>query len=264
MTIKPGLYLIENHKGDFYGGSSVNMSMRWSAHKKLARDGSSKCPHLYSSMKKYGTEKFTIKPLIICSKETLELYEQRWLDKYYGTKGCLNCSPNAVAPWRGRKMSLETKKKLSMSKMGNVPWNKGIKRTAMEKQHISDATKLAMSKLDNSCSEETKIKLSAVLTGKIRTAETKCKMSIAKCGIVPWNIGIPHSAATKLKIGNKAKDRHIPQKLSEDDVKNIRAMYAAGSQSYNKLALLFKCSKRNIACVINGITWKHIIAGVTQ
>ena len=264
MTIKPGLYLIENHSGDFYGGSSVNMSMRWSNHKQSVRLGSKKCPHLYSSMRKYGTEKFTIKPLIICSKESLELYEQKWLDKYYGTDGCLNCSPNAVAPWRGRKMSAAAKKKLSMSKMGSIPWNKGIKRTAAEKQHISEATKLAMSKLDNSCSEETKIKLSMVLTGKIRTTETKRKMSIAKRGIVPWNVGIPHSAATKLKIGNKAKDRHIPQKLSEGDVKNIRALYAAGSQSYNKLATLFGCSKRNIACIITGITWKHIIAGAIQ
>lgn len=141
MTTKAGLYIIKNKiTGGFYCGSSVNMSVRWSNHKQSAKKGSKKSPHLYNAIRKYGIDNFEIYPLLICSTEHLELYEQNWLNKNYGKYNCYNASPNAIAPWRGRKMSMEMRKRLSKSMMGRIPWNKGTPRTDEEKYNIREAT----------------------------------------------------------------------------------------------------------------------------
>ncbi len=40
--------------------------------------------------------------------------------------------------WFGKHLSRETKKKLSLARIGSIPWNKGIPRTEVEKNRISE------------------------------------------------------------------------------------------------------------------------------
>lgn len=244
MIAKSGIYQITNVKtGDYYIGSSVNMSVRWCHHKKNAVNGSKKSPHLYSAMRKYGTEKFECKPLIICESSDLHQYEQRLLDVHYGKSTCYNCSPSADAPWRGRKMSESMKLKLSKSMKGRTAWNKGISRTSEEKQRIGIATKIAMSKLDNSCSDETKRKLSRILTGRTFSDETKKKMSLAKKGLPTWNKGKAHPTCAK---------------LTTNQVQKIRSKYIFGIYGIQKLAKEYNMNNSTIAAIIKKRTWKHI------
>jgi len=55
--------------------------------------------------------------------------------------------------------------------------------------------------------------------GIIRSIEARQKMSDAKTGIIPWNKGIPHSEATRKKIGDANRGRHfseaVRRKMSE-------------------------------------------------
>ncbi|KKN37166.1 hypothetical protein LCGC14_0766450, partial [marine sediment metagenome] len=93
---------------------------------------------------------FELLSSIIFRKEHLELFEQKWLDKYYGDSKCYNKSPNADVPFRGAKHTEKTKKLLSELAMGRIPWNKGVPRTKQEKLAISAGTKNAMRNVDMS------------------------------------------------------------------------------------------------------------------
>lgn len=240
-----GIYKITNTiTEDFYIGSSVNMSDRWYNHKHGAHNGSVKSPHLYAAMRKYGIDKFNFNPLIICEKSELYRYEQILLNQNYGKSNCYNCSPSADAPWRGRKMSDEARRNMSLAGIGRIPWNKGIPRTADEKKNISQKTKDAMSKLDNSCSKETKVKLSKALRGRVMSTDTRKKMSLAKQGIIPWNLNKKHPASAK---------------LNEFQVANIRSKYSFGVYGLKRLATEYNVHVRTIEAIIKRRTWKHII-----
>jgi len=185
-----GIYKITNiTNGHFYIGSSIDIHTRWYHHKRNSRKGSIKCPHLYSAIRKYGEKNFTCDCLLICEQKDLELYEQLLLDLYFGTPECYNVSPNAKAPWRGRKMTSEQKKKISESMKGRKAWNKGIPRTEEEKQTISQRTKEAMSTYDVVVSESTRQKLSKKLKGRVFSKDSREKMRLAKVNYVPWNKG---------------------------------------------------------------------------
>lgn len=51
---------------------------------------------------------------------------------------------------------------------------------------------------------------------------------------------------------------HPGAKLSADDVRLLRALYAAGGESYRSLAARFGVSKRAVEAVLSGETWKYV------
>ena len=71
--------------------------------------------------------------------------------------------PNISAAQMGRRFSKEAKHKMSLSHMGKIPWNKGLKGVQIP-------------------SEETRLKMSLLRRGVPRSAETKAKISIARLG----------------------------------------------------------------------------------
>ena len=95
-----------------------------------------------------------------------------------------------------QKHSEKTKKKISDTLKGNIPWNKGKKMSQeqIEKlrkvnlgKKLTEETKKKISKAlkgkkCNPMSSETKIKLSLAHKGKRHSKETKRKMSLAKKG----------------------------------------------------------------------------------
>ena len=145
MPLTSGLYIVSNRKnGKVYVGSSNNILKRWSAHKSYAKNGSVKLPKFYNALRKYGADDFEMKPLLHCSSEHLYLYEQRWLDRFFNENN-YNTSKNAEAPMRGhtfspehiqrlkvsrqkRKTADETRKKMSLSRMGKVPSPETVKK----------------------------------------------------------------------------------------------------------------------------------------
>ena len=73
----------------------------------------------------------------------------------------------------GKKHSEETKNKISESKTGIESWNKGVPMSEETKKKLSDAKK------GKKASDETKIKLSEARKGKPKSLETKEKMRLA-------------------------------------------------------------------------------------
>jgi len=197
---KCGLYLIRNLiNGHYYGGSSNYIHRRWTDHKRLARNGSMACRRLYSAMRKYGDGNFSISVLLECDAITLFDYEQAWLDKHVGKKECYNLSKCAEAPTRGllwteeqkqkikgRKLSAETRKKISRSMIGKNTWMVG-----------------------RTLSEETKQKISERGLGKKKSAKTVRKMKLAQKGS-----GNGAAKLTELDILNIRK-QYIPRKVTQ-------------------------------------------------
>lgn len=63
---------------------------------------------------------------------------------------------------------------------------------------------------------------------------------------------------TREKMRNKAKLRHIPKKLSLEDVLNIRSDYEWGVISYGMLARQYGVTRRSVADVVKRKSWRHV------
>lgn len=59
--------------------------------------------------------------------------------------------------------------------------------------------------------------------------------------------------------GRTPKGNKLPHtKLTPDDVRQIRALYAAGGWSQTALAERYGVSRRAIQAALNGESWKHV------
>lgn len=74
------------------------------------------------------------------------------------------------------------------------------------------------------------------------------------------NTGRIFSSKTREIMRQKALSRHRPQKLTEQNVHDIRRKYHGGQVSFRALAKEYAVTPRAIVCVIQGITWRHIDA----
>lgn len=101
-------------------------------------------------------------------------------------------------PMYGKHLSDETKAKMSESKRGKTPWNKGIPRSEETKAKISKA------RSGQPCPEETKAKL----RGRHPSEEARTKMSEAQKGEKNHFYGKHHTAETKEKISRANSGRH--------------------------------------------------------
>ena len=159
-------------------------------------------------------------------KDVLILEEYKWLKlikqeelgkKYYNYKNCL--FPNAIGVNIGKKCSSETKKRISESKKGQVPWNIGkshsyetiqkMKKIKTGKIQSEETINKRIEKLKGiPRSEETKQKISEKNRGSKRTEEAKLKMSLSKIGKPSWRKGKtfgPRNEETKRKISETMK-----------------------------------------------------------
>lgn len=87
-----GIYKITNQEtNQSYIGQSVDISKRWKDHIKSALGASGSVSNkLYSSMQKYGINKFTFELLEECSRENLDSKEKYWIEIYQSNISGLN------------------------------------------------------------------------------------------------------------------------------------------------------------------------------
>ena len=111
-----GLYQISI--GDyFYFGQAQNLKKRKREHLNRLKKGTHVNPIMQNVYNKY--QEFDFQEVLYCSVDELNDQEQRLLDAFWGTEGCMNISKDAEAVWRGLKLSEETKRKMSEAKKGN-------------------------------------------------------------------------------------------------------------------------------------------------
>lgn len=173
-----GIYEIINLiNGKSYVGSSIDLKRRWYSHVRTLRNGQHRNPYLQAAWNKYGEGAF-----LFCVIEQVEnedrllRREQYYLDCAFGVGSTYNIAKDATAPMLGREVSEETRRKLSESNKGKIPWTKGRHRTIETRHKISEANR------GREFSEEWKRKISEAKKGCEVSEETKRKMSEAHKG----------------------------------------------------------------------------------
>jgi group I intron endonuclease len=203
-----GIYKIINKiDGKYYVGSSQNIRNRLNKHKLYLKKNAHWNKHLQNAYNKYGIDTFEYIIVELVSEiNQLLKTEQKYLDE------CKNNPDNnymiaydAIAPMRGKCLTIETKEKISSS-------NKGKKRTEEYKRKLSD------SRIGNNnpmC--EKKYTLSELLK-KSEISKNLWKNNDYRnkhTGIKNYNFGKPKNEKTKEKISlsNKGKKRNEITKL---------------------------------------------------
>jgi group I intron endonuclease len=224
-----GVYQIRNIlDNNVYIGSAINIKRRWRDHKRELRNNIHRNPHLQYSWNKYGENCFLFEVLEeVIDKSNLINREQYHLDN-------LNPSYNVckIAYSRGgTKHSEETKKKISLSRIGIPSPMKGKHHSYETKKKISKANTGNTYAKGSIRNKEWKEKQRIAHLGKKLSEETKKKMSEKQKGNMAF-LGKKHSEETKKKMSeshknisdetrNKMIASHIGKRHSEETKKKI-------------------------------------------
>lgn len=276
------IYKIRNLiNGKLYVGQTTSrLSERWSQHKcdAIRRNRNT---YICNAIRKYGAENFEITALATCDSleemNNREIYYIKLLRTvephgYNLSPGGLSWertqeTRNKLASYRrGRKLSEETKRKISENLRGPKNHNYGKKMPQHVKDKISEANKgnshPHKQETKDKISEangrrewklESRQKLSIQMTGKKRVPHsetTKQKMSNARKGFRQTDdtkkklsrikTGTTHSSETKIKIGELSKARF------SDEKERLRMSKLNGDR------------KTKVLCVTNGVTYDGI------
>lgn len=190
MTI--GVYQIRNIENNkFYiGSTSLSFEKRKTVHFSNLKRGNHHSKKLQNAYNKYGDKSFVFEILEECVPEDCIKNEQKWIDLLKPHKNGYNILPNAgscrgytcsqshkqkiSASEKGKKISLETRKKLSIAHMGQ---NLGIKKGPMS-QEIKD--KIGAANRGTIMSQETKKKISDSLVGRKRSLSVIMKLRMIR------------------------------------------------------------------------------------
>ena len=160
-----GIYKIELGNGYFYIGSSVNLKRRKVVHKTDLRSLRHSNQKMQNCWNKYGIFEFIV--LEECEISDLLLREQQLIDKHFSDPKNVNLAPKAGSPL-------------------------GVVHSADSRANMSAAAQ--------NRSDEHRAKISAAQIGRICSAETKNKMSVA-------HKGIPMSDKTRANMSFAAQNR---------------------------------------------------------
>ncbi|KKL06784.1 hypothetical protein LCGC14_2592560, partial [marine sediment metagenome] len=131
-----GIYRIVCVKNErYYYGSSMNVRARWEYHKRKLRRQTHTNPVVQRVWNKHGEQSFHIEFVEKVDSDKLLEAEQHYLNEHVGKSKCMNISKDASAPSggraspkRGKKDSLETRKRKSRAHKGKPKlWLRGRK-----------------------------------------------------------------------------------------------------------------------------------------
>lgn len=182
-----GIYAIEHiESGKRYIGSSQTMEYRLPTHVWKLRKGIHHSRHLQAAWNKYGEDAFRFILVLRCdSPEDLIEAEQLEIEMHGGIDNCYNVAPYAGAPMRGRKMSEETRARMSKAQKCRAPISEEtrerLRQAAIDREAEKKARgyvlpesarkKLSESHKGHAVSEETRRKLSEANKGKASPPE---------------------------------------------------------------------------------------------
>jgi len=159
-----GVYLITNTaNGKCYVGSSVDLGRRLKEHRHRLLRGEHHSIKLQRAWDKYGESAFTFRPLLICARDLLTFYEQRSIDVFAAVAGGYNVLPFARSG-AGRKASVEALMKMRAAQSNRSPEHRANLSAALTGKTLS---------------KETKQKVGAASKGRKHTEETKARIAEA-------------------------------------------------------------------------------------
>jgi group I intron endonuclease len=200
-----GIYSITSPTNKIYVGQSWNIIERWKTYKYLSCKSQT---YLYNSLKKYGHENHTFSILEIYSGDTQEILNEMEIKHWsnFRLKGVVMLNsrePNGSGGKLseetklkirnaniGKKISLETRLKLSKSLKGRVPVNKGKPQTIKQKENLLKAN------IGRKMSDEAKLKNSLVRLGENNVRSKLTNENVLKINTL-LNNGIKQSKIAK-------------------------------------------------------------------
>ena len=222
------IYKVTNNiNGKVYIGQTVgSLNRRKIEHICVANN---KCDYYFArALRKYGVDNFKWQVICICPNiDSLNEQEKYYITLYDSMRSGYNCTSGGLnfrlstetkkkisegqsgdkGYWFGKKMSMETRKKISIALIGH-----GVReetRRKIRESHKNNGIR-PLSRLGKKHTKETKEKISKAGIGRKASDETKLKMSIAnsgknnyaygKCGKDSLSYGRKHTKETKNKI----------------------------------------------------------------
>lgn len=193
MEKSAGIYRITIHRDGkpdcFYIGQAAIIGQRRRRHLNALRGGYHGNGRLQRDFTRYGEVAMSFEVLLVCEPAHLTLYEQLVLDSYDGHP-IYNVQRQCVDTPLGTKRSPEARKRMAAAHLGKKlseehrakigAAGKGRKygpRSAETRAKLSAASKTRVRKPH---SEETRQKIGAAHRGKIVTAQTREKQSLAQ------------------------------------------------------------------------------------
>jgi group I intron endonuclease len=164
------------------------------------------------------------------SDKTKEQMRKSHLGKGIGEDNPMYGKPGSML---GKKWSDESRKKLSESCKGRVPWNKGKK--GLQKAWNKGKTGIF--------SEEALKKMSATHKGKKWSKEARKKMS-------------------ETRKGRFVGEKHSQSKLIKDDVIEIRRLYGNKILTQKQIAERYGLTQGNVSYIVYGKSWGHVKEGI--
>lgn len=171
-----GIYRILNVRtGKCYVGSAVNIKRRWAEHRSYLRGDKHHSIHFQRAWNIHGEEAFVFDVLeYVPDKSMLTEREQHWMDALQTAgKDGYNASPKAYSSF-GIKRSDETRRKISESKRGSTPWNKGVK-TGPQSPELVERRVSGMRGISRPDEVKSKISATKRATGQTISPETRAK-----------------------------------------------------------------------------------------
>lgn len=173
-----GIYKIENlYNGMIYIGRSTDIDRRWWQHNKDLENNVHHNKNLQNDWNSYGKEVFLFSILESgLSESELESAEQEYIDS---VENLYNISKNSKFPPIKRKVSEETRDKM---RNNSARYWKGKKLSKETRRKMSESRKGRVT------SKDTRDKISASLTGRTRppvSQETRDKLSMSQRGRIP-------------------------------------------------------------------------------
>ena len=227
-----GVYgILNNNNGLVYIGSSNNIDGRWNRHRSRLNKNTHSNNYLQKAWNKYGEEAFEFFIFEECLEDDLITLEQFYVEYYcsYERDKGYNIAIVVDAPMRGRKQTIESRKKMSKANGGdkfkgeNNP-NYGNKYSKETREKLSKLNsgknnpnygkklseeareKIAEAHRGTKLSEETKRKISEAKRGKKLTEEHKAKLRLYR-----------HTDEAKKKMSEARKGK----KLTEEHCRAI-------------------------------------------
>jgi group I intron endonuclease len=252
------VYCITNKlTGKHYIGKDKSFPKRWRDHKNYAKGGKEKYPqhfqYLHASMAHYGIDNFEINVLEeFDDEEDANKYEMFWIsllltnNREYGynlTRGGEGSS--------GRVCKDETKKKISAANKANERYI-GSNNPFYGKTHSEESKKVIGQKSKGRCAGEKNFWF-----GKHFHANTRKKISEGKIGKPGTFIGKHHTEQSKKKISDAVKARISENKLTDQEVRDIRRMLTTGKLQ-QEIADIFDIDCSTVSRIKTGKSYGHV------
>lgn len=228
-----GIYKIQSKikPERIYIGSGLNVPVRWRSHLKDLRRSKHHSKKLQYHYDKYGEADLQFSILLGCEKEDLIKTEQYFIDSYNPYFNICKIAGNCT----GRKVSEETRRKISISNLGRKSWHAGLRgvfsQETLEKMRQSHLGK----KTSQTTESKEKIRISMMGNKKgeghkwTEDRREKIKQTRVKNGNGNGHFGIKQSPETTEKIRKanlgqkrtiearqKMRIAHIGKKYSEE------------------------------------------------